>query len=145
VGDPIEERRRPVSTKLTQLLKSHVALDDTWDGVPEGHVRCNWTSCGFTVEVDEDDHWRDDFAEHVTAVLAAEGFGDLRIAKAEALEEQAATLQARSETYLATGQNMAGSGEHTHDDILRYGAYAAEANTAATVIQKSAAAIRSGK
>lgn len=134
-----------MSAKLTRLLKSHVALDDSWDNVPEGHIVCNWADCGFKVEQDEQDHWRDEFAEHVTAVLTAEGFGDVREAKAKTLDEEAASLKLRSETYLETSQRMAGSPDYNRDDILRYGAYSAEANTAATLLTRRAKAIRSGE
>lgn len=136
---------RTVNHRLATLLQRHVALDDSFDSVPEGHMLCNWVSCGFTVEVDADDHWRDTFAEHVAAALAAEGFGDVRAAEAETLEKESASFQARSEMYLTTSQNMAGSGEYTRDDIIRYGAYAAEANTAAIRLQKAAAEIRSAR
>jgi hypothetical protein len=134
-----------MSTKLTRLLKSHVALDDTFDGVPEGHMMCNWTECGFTVEADEDDHWRDEFAEHVTAVLVAEGFGDTREAEARTLEKEAAKFQVQSDAYLATSQNMAGSGEYTRDDIIRYGAYASATQTAGLRLTIRAKAVRSGE
>ena len=61
---------------------------------------------------------------------------------AEALEEAASKFQVRSETFLATMQNMVGLPEYTNDDVLRYGAYSAEARVAAIRLRSSAEAYR---
>lgn len=134
-----------MSTKLTRLLKRHVPIDDTVDDVPAGHIICNWTDCGFKVVQDEQDHWRDEFAEHVTAVLIAEGFGDTRETEALTLEKEAASFQEQSETYLATSQAMVGSPDSNRDDIIRYGAYASAAQSAGLRLTRRAKAIRSGE
>lgn len=136
---------RTVNHHLATLLQRHVALDDSFDSVPEGHVMCNWVACAFTVEVDADDHWRDTFAEHVAAVLEDEGYGVTRKVQADALDKEAASLQIRSDKYLATSQGMVGSGEYTRDDIIRYGAYAAEAQTISQRLTRAAKTLRTSK
>jgi len=140
-----ETETRTVNHRLATLLQRHVALDDSFDSVPEGHVMCNWVACGFTVEVDDDDHWRGTFAEHVAAVLEDEGYGEIRKAQADAFDKEAESLQIRSDQYLATSQGMVGSGEYTRDDIIRYGAYAAEAQTISQRLARAAKTLRTGK
>lgn len=136
---------RTVNHHLATLLQRHVALDDSFDNVPEGHVMCNWVACGFTVEVDADDHWRDTFAQHVAAVLEDEGYGDTRKAQAAALDKESVSLQIRSDQYLSTSQGMVGSGEYKRDEIIRYGAYSAEAQSISHRLKRTADAIRTGK
>jgi hypothetical protein len=63
-------------------------------------------------------------------------------AKREALESEADRFDARSETLLKTMQNMADSREYGPDDITRYGAFSAEANTTAVHLRARAAAVR---
>jgi hypothetical protein len=62
-------------------------------------------------------------------------------AKAEALEEAADEWATRSETFLETMKNMVGNG-YGHDDIIRYGAYSAEAQTTSARLRIKAAVER---
>lgn len=66
-------------------------------------------------------------------------------AKAGLLDELAERFQQRSDTYFSTMENMAGTGEYSTDDIIRYGAYAAEAQTTATHLKIRARQIRAGQ
>ena len=66
----------------------------------------------------------------------------IREAKAVALEEPADELESRSETFLQTMQNMAASREYGRDDIIRYGAYSAEAHSTAYRLRTRAAVER---
>lgn len=84
-------------------------------------------------------------AAHQAKMLTAAGFGDMREARAQALDEEAASFQAQSEAYLATSQTMAGSPDGTRDDIIRYGAYASGAQSAGLRLSRRATAIRSGE
>ena len=68
-----------------------------------------------------------------------------REARAMALAEAADDRAVRSETFLATMQNMVGNPGYTHDDIVRYGAYSAEANTTAAWLRRRAVTLRASK
>lgn len=64
-----------MNKSLVSLLQSHVPLDDSYDGVPEGHIRCNWVPCDFQpIREDVDHQWRRRFAEHVAEKLITGGF-----------------------------------------------------------------------
>lgn len=82
------------------------------------------------------------FAAHQAAALSAAGFGLVSDAKAEALSEAAEHFKQRSDTYFNTMQEMTGLPDFTAEDITRYGAYSAEANTTATWLRTKAAVIR---
>ena len=60
-------------------------------------------------------------------------------AKSDALREAAEHFRTRSDTYHKTMQEMADSREYGVEDIVRYGAYSAEANTTATWLRTRAA------
>lgn len=62
--------------------------------------------------------------------------------RAEALERAAERFDARSQTLFQTMQNMADSREYNAEEITRYGAYAAEANTSAALLRARAVAER---
>jgi len=64
------------------------------------------------------------------------------IIRAECLEEAAAAWDTRSVTFLETMKGMAESREYTHEDIIRYGAYSAEAQTTAARLRARAVAER---
>ena len=83
------------------------------------------------------------FAAHQAAALSAAGFGLVADAKAEALSEAAERFKQRSDTYHNTMQEMTASKEYGLEDIVRYGAYSAEANTTATWLRTQAAKTRS--
>lgn len=59
---------------FARLLGRHAPIFDDVDGVPPGHVRCNWGMCGFVAapeEGSEEDYWwHQPFADHQAAVLA---------------------------------------------------------------------------
>ncbi|MDQ0241206.1 hypothetical protein [Arthrobacter bambusae] len=62
--------------------------------------------------------------------------------RAQALEDAAQELATRSETFLKTMQNMADSREYKLEDIVRYGAFSAEANSTANRLRNRAATER---
>lgn len=64
--------------------------------------------------------------------------------RAQALEDAADELAIRSETFLKTMQNMADSREYKLEDIVRYGAFSAEANTTACRLRARAVTERGG-
>jgi hypothetical protein len=72
---------------MAEVVKKHVALDDTWDMVPKGMIMCNWTLCDFMIDEDEDNHWRDTFARHVSEALSSAGFGLVKEAQAGGWDE----------------------------------------------------------
>jgi hypothetical protein len=66
--------------------------------------------------------------------------------QAQALRDAADERQARSETFLSTMQNMSEMiGTYSHDDIIRYGAYSAEAQTTAAWLRARADRIEKGE
>ncbi|MDT0171048.1 hypothetical protein [Pseudarthrobacter sp. BRE9] len=79
---------------------------------------------------------------HQAQALSAAGFGLVADAKAEALGEAAERFKQRSDTYHNTMQEMTASKEYGLEDIVRYGAYSAEANTTATWLRTQAAKTR---
>jgi len=81
-------------------------------------------------------------ADDLRTLLSAAGFGLVADAKAEALEEAAARFKERSDTLHNTMQEMTASKEYGLEDIVRYGAYSAEANTTATWLRTKASVIR---
>jgi len=70
---------------------------------------------------------------------------EIEAAKAELLDELAERFRQRSDTYFSTMEGMAGTGEYSTDDIIRYGAYAAEAQTTATHLRVRARQVRAGR
>lgn len=65
--------------------------------------------------------------------------------RAQALMDAADELAIRSETFLKTMQNMADSREYKLEDIVRYGAFSAEANTTANRLRARAVTERGGE
>ncbi|MCU6480499.1 hypothetical protein [Arthrobacter sp. A2-55] len=62
-------------TALIWLLQSHIPVDDRYDEVPEGYIRCNHLSCNFQpIPEDDDCLWPERFAEHVADKLIEAGF-----------------------------------------------------------------------
>jgi hypothetical protein len=80
--------------------------------------------------------------EQIVQAIIAAGFGLVADAKAEALGEAADRFKQRSDTYHNTMQEMTASKEYGLEDIVRYGAYSAEANTTATWLRTQAAKTR---
>lgn len=79
-------------------------------------------------------------AEAIVEMMEAAGFGLVAGAKAEALEEAAEEFDTRSKTLLRTMQNMSEMiGTYSADDIVRYGAYSAEAQYTANRLRRLAA------
>jgi len=78
------------------------------------------------------------------AILAA-GFGLVREAQAVALEEAADEFATRSDTLLKTMQNMADSREYELADIVRYGAFSAEAKATEARLRARAVTVRGGE
>lgn len=65
--------------------------------------------------------------------------------RAQALEDAADELKRRSETFMETMQNMVGNPEYGHEDIIRYGAFSAEANSTAYRLKARAVTERGGE
>ncbi|MBT2537227.1 hypothetical protein [Arthrobacter sp. ISL-69] len=76
----------------------------------------------------------DALAAHQAAMLAPL----FAAAKAEALREAADEHDARSDTLFKTMQNMADTREYELADIVRYGAYSAEAKSTAARLRNRA-------
>ena len=86
-------------------------------------------------------HW----PEAAAIALAAAGFGLVREAQAVALEEAADENAVRSDTLLRTMQNMADSREYELADIVRYGAFSAEAKAMESRLRARARTVRGGE
>lgn len=89
------------------------------------------------------------FEELVTAEAQAyHGGGNCRFeseARAAELEAAAERFDTRTETLLKTMQNMVGHPDTAPDDVVRYGAYAAESQTTEYWLRNRAVDIRAGK
>ena len=79
--DPAEltrlSRREGARRDLARLITRHSPVFDDVDGVPVGHVRCNWGMCGWMAAPPPDDEdgdgdywWHARHAEHLAEVLA---------------------------------------------------------------------------
>ena len=94
-----------------------------------------------------DHHWGDRYGDEALDEMGEEVRVALTAAApfiaAKALEDAADGFQNRSDIFLATMQNMVGQPDYTSDDIIRYGAYSGEANTAAATLRRRAESIRS--
>jgi hypothetical protein len=121
---------------MAEVLAEHHILYAYVPAMAENQWTCTGRECEFrSVNFS-------DAITHQEAMLTAAGFGLMADAKREALEEAADRFDTRSETLLKTMQNMADSREYGPDDITRYGAYSAEANTTSTYLRARAAAMR---
>jgi len=104
VNNHLEEKREP----MTNYTITSEAIDEAAEAIRVG--------------IDRRSIW--DLAK--AAVEAAAPF-----LRAQALEEAADEQARRSETFMKTMQNMVGNPEYGHEDIIRYGAFSAEANSTA--------------
>lgn len=124
---------------IADVLAEHWSISTHTDSEPTVD-KCD--GCGAVVYTWGGEWSAREIAQHQAAMLEAAGFGDVREAKAQALEEAADDRAARSETLFNTMKSIVSSKERDMDDIVRYGAYSAEAQVTSFWLRKQAHKIR---